>query len=365
MVVVEDRLGVLEVQVVGRRGVPRQREDPLQVRADHAVLGGGRGKPLEPGELALRGLAHVLGERDRAQPLAQLLDLGALRVALAELVLDRLHLLAQEELALSLLHLGLDLRLDPCPELEDLELAVQDARDVAEPLLDAHVLEQLLLLIGLQSQCRRDEVAERARVVDVRGGELELLGQVRDERDDAREQRLHVARQCLDLGRLLEDVRHLDEAADEIRLDLDGLLEPDPAETLHEDAQRSVGHADHLVDHGRGADLVEVLEAGLLVLRVARGQQREHPVAADDVVDELDRALLPDRERGHRLRKDDGVPQRQHGELLRDRDDVGLDRRGLLGLELAHPIRLIAIVNRAGFGARSATGRATRSSPRS
>ena len=316
------------------------------------MLRGGRGQPLEPGELTLRRLAHVLGERDRLQPLAKLLDLGALGVALAELVLDRLHLLAQEELALPLLHLRLDLRLDPRPELEDLELAVQDARDVPEPLLDAHVLEQLLLLLGLQAQRRRDEMAERARVVDVRGSELQLLGQVRDERDDAREQRLHVAGQRLDLGRLLEHVRHLDEAPDEIWLDLRGLLEPDPAEALHEDAQRPVGDADHLVDHGRGPDLVEVLELWLLVVRVARGQEREHPVAADDVVDELDRALLADRERRHRLREDDGVAQGEHGELLRDRDDVGLDRRGLqLGLELAHPIRLIAIVNRAGAGA--------------
>jgi hypothetical protein len=46
-----------------------------------------------------------------------------------ELLLDRLELLAQEELALSLLHLLLHLRLDLRAELEDLELAVQDRRD--------------------------------------------------------------------------------------------------------------------------------------------------------------------------------------------------------------------------------------------
>ena len=50
--------------------------------------------------------------------------------------------------------------------------------------LDVGQLEQLLLLLGLQAQRRGDEVAERARVVDVRRGELQLLGQVRDEADD-------------------------------------------------------------------------------------------------------------------------------------------------------------------------------------
>ena len=74
---------------------------------------------------------HVLGQLDRLQPLAELLHLGAFRVAFAELVLDRLQLLAEEELALALLDLRLHLRLDLRAELEHLELAVEDPRDVA------------------------------------------------------------------------------------------------------------------------------------------------------------------------------------------------------------------------------------------
>src|SRR5205807_9570239 len=115
------------------------------------------------------------------------------------LFLDRLQLLAEIELALSFLELGLHLRLDLRPELEDLELSVEDERDRAEPVLDVLHLEQLLLLLGLEAKRRRDEVAERARVVDVRGGDLQLLGQVRDEADDPREERLDVPRQRLDL----------------------------------------------------------------------------------------------------------------------------------------------------------------------
>ena len=63
-------------------------------------------------------------------------------------------------------------------------------------------LEQPLLLLRLEAQRRGDEVAERARVLDVRGRELQLLGQVRDEPDHAREEVLDVARQRLDLARL-------------------------------------------------------------------------------------------------------------------------------------------------------------------
>ena len=167
--------------------LPGERQDPLEVGADDAVLGGRRRQPLEPRELALRRLGGILRQRQLLEPLAQLVDLGLLRVALAELLLDRLQLLAQEVLALALLHLGLDLRLDLRAELEHLELAVQDRRDLAQPLLDVDRLEQLLALLGLDAAQRRgDEMGERARVVDVRRRELELLGQVGREADDPR-----------------------------------------------------------------------------------------------------------------------------------------------------------------------------------
>ena len=47
-----------------------------------------------------------LGQLERRELLAQLVDLGLRRVLLAELLLDRLELLAQDPLALALLHLG-------------------------------------------------------------------------------------------------------------------------------------------------------------------------------------------------------------------------------------------------------------------
>src|SRR5438105_2108004 len=111
-------------------------------------------------------------------PPTELRDLGLLGVALAELLLDRLQLLAQEVLALALLDLGGDLRLDLRAELVDLELALQDRGHLAQALVHVRELEDLLFLLGLQPQRRDDEVAERARVVDVGRGELELLRQV-------------------------------------------------------------------------------------------------------------------------------------------------------------------------------------------
>jgi hypothetical protein len=66
--------------------------------------------------------------------------------------------LSQEEFSLALLHLGLHLRLNLRAELEHLHLAIQDRRDVTQPLLDVRLLQELLLLLGLEAQRRGDEV---------------------------------------------------------------------------------------------------------------------------------------------------------------------------------------------------------------
>ena len=265
-------------------------------------------------ELAVGRLAHLLRQlAERLELLAQLRDLGLLGVALAELLLDRLQLLAQEVLALAAIHLRLHLRLDLRPELEHLELAREDRRDGAQPLLDVDLFEDLLPFLRLDRAERRgDEVAERARVVDVRGGELQLLGQVRREPDDAREQALHVARERFELRRLLEHVRQLAELAEQVRLGVEACVELHAVEPLHEDPERPVGDLDHLVDERDGADVVDVVPAGRVERAVARRDEHEQALAGDDVVDQPHRALLADREWRHRLREDDHLLERQN-----------------------------------------------------
>ena len=204
---VEHLARVREVEVVLGRRVPRQRRDPLQVGADDAVLGRRLGQPLEPRELAVGDLADLLGQLDLGELLAQLLDLGLGRVALAELLLDRLELLAQQVLALGLVELGLDLRLDPRAHRGDLELVGEDLRQPPQPLGDVALLEQRLLLLGLDPQRARDQVRERRRVVEVGDRELELLGEVGDLLDDARERLLDVAHQRRQLRALARRCR--------------------------------------------------------------------------------------------------------------------------------------------------------------
>ena len=95
------------------------------------------------------------GSVDRGELLAQLAGLGGRLVELAELLLDRLELLAQDVLALALVDLGLDLGLDLRADRDDLELAREDLDEPAQALGDVDLLEQRLLLLGLAAAASR------------------------------------------------------------------------------------------------------------------------------------------------------------------------------------------------------------------
>jgi hypothetical protein len=99
----------------------------------------------------------------------------------------------------------------------------------------------------------------------------------------------------------------------------DEVVEADALGRLDEDPQGAVGDFDHPLDHADDADVVEVGRGRLVLVGVARGDHDQHPVAAEDVVDQLDRARLADRQRGDRVREGDRVAQRQDRQRLGDR----------------------------------------------
>ena len=136
VVLVEDplRLGQLEVLLAAH--VPRQLGDVLQERADDLALHGLAADPAQPAELAVHFLPGLGGQVERLELLAQLLQVVPL-VALAQLALDGLELLAQEHLALPLAQLLLDLGLDVLLRIEHADLALHVHQHPAEPLLDA------------------------------------------------------------------------------------------------------------------------------------------------------------------------------------------------------------------------------------
>ena len=119
MVGVEHLARVLGIQTLLGALAPRDGEQPIEVVADHARLGRLVAHAVEPRELLLGLLEHVLGHLGLCDLPPVLLDDRAL--VFAELLADRVELAAQDVLALLLLDAGLDVLLNAPPHLHESE----------------------------------------------------------------------------------------------------------------------------------------------------------------------------------------------------------------------------------------------------
>ncbi len=266
-------------------------------------------------------LGHRLGELGRLEPPAQLDDL---RLALAELVLDGLELLAQHVLALRVGHLLLGLGLDLALELQHLDLARERLRHRRQLHLDVVLLEEPLLVLGLHVEEARDEVADAQRVLDLRELHADLGREARGQREGLVGQLAQAPEVRLDRDVLLRRLgQRLDQRLEDRLLLLDE-LGAGARHALDDDAH-ALGRADELADERHRADLLQV--AGRRVLGLAGlEEQEEHPVAGERLVHGLDRLGARDRERRRRQRQHHRVAHRQDRQLGRQRGNV-CDRR--------------------------------------
>ncbi len=178
---------------------PRQCDEPIEVRAHHRMLRRGVRHAFEAPQLLQSLLLHLLGHLGVRNRLAQVVELG-LGVVLAELLLDRLQLLAQHVLALALVELALRLLADFARQLEHLDAVRQDLDDAIEPIANLQSFENRLLLGRLDVDEPADHVGERARRLDVLQRRRELRRHLRQEIDGLDGLLLQQRRAGLDLG---------------------------------------------------------------------------------------------------------------------------------------------------------------------
>ena len=207
-------------------------------------------------------------------------------------------------------------------------------------------------------------MAEGARVGDIRRCKLQLLRQVRREANDLRELTLDISCECLDLGRVQIDVGERRKGGCEVRIAPEGFRQAHALEPANKNPQRAIRHFDHLVDDRHRADVVDVREAGLVDCGIPRRNKGDESVTCDNIVDQCDRAILPNRERCHRLREHDGVFQRKHGQRAREHNELVATGLAQVKRDARHAAPT-AIEMRPAAGTCSATGSETVMTPRS
>ncbi len=111
MVFIQNALRPRHIELVFRVLQPRQIQNPIHVVARHRIVGGRRIGARQTLQLLVELLAGFFGELLLTGSFPQLLDFVAAS-ALAQLLLNGLHLLAQQVLALLFIDVGFDARSD-------------------------------------------------------------------------------------------------------------------------------------------------------------------------------------------------------------------------------------------------------------
>ena len=266
--------------------VPGQRDQPVEVGADHARLARLLAHALEPSELLGRLLVGLLGHLRGLDLRAVLLD--DRRVVLAELLADRVHLLAQEVVALLLVGALLDVVADALADLELLEaLALQLQRQLeAVGHIDGAQQLEALLVVEVRAVAARvgqhARLADRAQpAVDARIGAAQLEDLLDDGAVLARER----ARASID-GHLIGALLDLDE---EVAVGT-ALRGPDQRAVLRLDGHcvgaagqaHALGHGGHHADLGE-LPLVARNEHDAFVI-ADRSRERDAHAGEDDGV---------------------------------------------------------------------------------
>ncbi len=301
----------LQILLDLRAAAPRDAEHPVEVVAhDGRLRGHGRhlAELLQFAERLLAGFLRELGLLDLVFELGQLVA----AVLVAELLLDRLHLLVEVVLALRLLHLTLHAGADPLLDLQDGDFALHQAEHLLEPLGDRRDLEDRLLVGDLDGEMRGDRIGELRRLVD--------LGHRRDDLGRDLLVELHVV---LELGDHRAGKRlRLDLVAERIGKSLGlGLVEVlgpgigldvGPARALDQHLHGAVGQLQELQHARQGSDLVDRVRRRIVVRGVDLGRKQDVAVGLDHLLQGTDRLLPADEERHDHVREDDDVPQRQN-----------------------------------------------------
>ena len=316
MVLVEDRprLGDVDRLLVGQR--PRKLDQPVEPGPHHPRLAGRLRHPLVAAQLLARLRLDLLGHAGLGDRLGELGHFLGLAVALAELALDRRHLLAQHRLALALVESGLGLPADLVADPQHLDALGEEPRHPVHARAEVDRLEDLLLLLRLDVEVGGRDVGERGGRGDRPHRLEQALRRLRQEPDRLDGQRLEVEEAALDLGEPALRLRDTEDPGDRERRPLEQVEDAEALHALADDVMAAVGRRHVAQDVGDGADAMEAVRAGVVRRRVALQDDPDRAFLADRLLHRGDRRRAADRDRDDHSREEHQVADRQQDQRI-------------------------------------------------
>ncbi|ENN85911.1 hypothetical protein RHSP_17182 [Rhizobium freirei PRF 81] len=312
MIRFEDLLGIAQICLDLRLLVPGNTQQPIEIVAHDGRFSRHRAHLPKLLQLGIGLFLRFLRQLGLGDALFQFSHLVAAFIAVAELLLDRLHLLVQIVFALGLLHLALDARADALFDLQDRDLTFHEAERLFQPALDAGGFQHLLLFGDLDRQMRRDRIGELGIVVDLAGGADHFRRNLLVELHVALKFRNDGAAQRLELDliffRLMQNVtkRFVEILAAGIFINLCARTAFDQ----HLDG--AVGQLQQLQNIGYGADLMDCVRRRIIIAGIDLGDQHDLLVRTHDFFQRPNGLLPSDEQRHDHVGEDHDVAQRQY-----------------------------------------------------
>ena len=266
---------------------------------------------------SFRPFPGFLGQFGLRDALFQLGHLVAAFLAVAEFLLDRLHLLVEIILALGLLHLPLDARTDPLLDLQDGNLALHEAERALQPLLDADRGQHFLLFRNLDGKMRGDGIGQFRIIVDLTSRTNDFRRYLLVELYVVFKLRHHGTRQCLDLDRIFVRLRQQIGGCFIIRIVRGEFGNMRTVLSFNQDLDRAIRQFQQLQDIGDRTDIVDVVCRRIVVAGIHLCCKQDLLVGAHHLFKRAHRPFAPDEERYDHVGKDNNIAQRQHRKRIR------------------------------------------------
>src|SRR5690606_9149144 len=314
VIAIEDLFGLPQVDLRAGRLLPGDREQPIEIIADHGRFGRHGAHVLELLQLGLGLFPRFFAQPRLPDTLFQLGQLVATVLALAQLLLNRLELFIEVVLPLGLLHLPLDAVPDALLYLQDADLGFHETEDLLETLGNRGRLQQFLLLGNLQGEVRGDGVCQLARHLDLIDRDqdlrrdllvqLDVLLELGDSGASQSLELLLVALFLFEQFRIsFEEVLALAEARNQRAL-----------ASFDQNLDRPVGQLQQLEHGSDRADRVNVAGGRIILRSVLLSDQKDLLVVLHHVLESPYGLLAADEQRHDHVRENDNVPQGQNRE---------------------------------------------------
>ena len=194
-------------------------------------------------------------------------------VSFAQLLLDRLHLLAQNELALTLVQLAANVGLNLRLHLQHFNLVGNQFLHDREPLVHVQLLEHGIPLLRADLKISGDEVSERRRVAQIADGCRKFLRQRLGKCDDADKPLPDLSHEGVKTRAAIHRLAQALDAPDNPGFGLFEAQQLDTPDSLQDGMHRTVRGRGHSNNRGSRAELVEVALIAVLI----EDMLREHP----------------------------------------------------------------------------------------